>query len=385
MYYMTFSFISCLVIGRALSVESNALREYDKKVCNNEPSCHLTSQQNFPGNRRTLEGRDCMCDFECVEYGDCCKDSEFYGANTASGNSYSCSPNSQIYMLTTCPTGYPNQAVASKCSASLQPLEGPDNSVIRPATNLKRRITYGNAYCALCNNDIEDVTLWNLSAKCGEAPAGYFDSQNRISQTSENNHEFSHPVKNSKPSFQIPSFGFNPGFQVQSPFGNNLKPNNFNPGSFLRRQKRQQFNVDYNKYRKELDNILENVRYDSNTNRYVSQYNGKYFVCEFASRQPEDFDIYVRYCVPNMVSSCPQYYTDEETIRKCSSETAIVYEKASKQSYKNKYCAICNNIPEISLTGCPLAERVAGSSLFSTSDKGASPPCDTPELKKKFC
>lgn len=85
-----------------------------------------------------------------------------------------------------------------------------------------------------------------------------------------------------------------------------------------------------------------------------------------------------------MVSSCPPY-TDEETASKCSVETAIVFEKASKKAYKNKYCAKCNNVPEITLTGCPIAERVAASSLFSTSDKAGSPPCNTPELKAKFC
>ncbi|XP_065217527.1 uncharacterized protein LOC135843521 [Planococcus citri] len=383
MYYITFLLVSWLLIGKASSAEklSNVLKEYDQKICKNEPSCHLSNQQNLPKNRRTLDGRDCMCDFECVEYNDCCKDSEFYGADTRSGKSYTCSSSSQVYQITSCPPEYQNQAVVAKCLASPPPLDGPDNSIIRPVTNPKTRITYGNAYCALCNNDLNDVMLWNLSARCGEAPAGYFDSQNRIFETSENNNEVYAPPRYAKP-YSRPSFlfGLNQGNPIRFLSPTLKPPYNIN----YNRRKREQINIDFNRNRKDLDNILENVRYDSNSRRFVSQYNGKNFICEFASVLPKELELYVRKCVTDMVSTCPPY-SDPEIAKKCLEETSITYEKASKTAYKNKYCAKCNDVPEISLTGCPQGERQAASSLFSTSDKGSAPPCDTPELKKKFC
>lgn len=303
-------------------------------------------------------------------------------------------------MLTSCPAGYTNQAVLSKCLSSVNPLNGPDNSVIRPATNTKTHITYGNIYCALCNNDI-DVTIWNLSARCGEAPPGFLDPPTSIS-TPENKIEISTEAvsKISKPQIEISteknkitsttaasktskpllslSLGANPSLEI-SVGGKNFK-SKLNTDNLFNRPKRQLPGIDYNKYIKDLDNILENVRYDGNSQRFVSQYNGKSFICEFASRKPQNFDTNVRVCIPNMVSSCPPN-TDQQTVQKCLSNTAIVYEKISKQAYKNKHCAVCNNISEVNLTGCPQAERISGTELFSTSDKGATPPCSDPAIK----
>lgn len=393
MHYVTFSFIFWLAIETVLS--QSLVQIYDSKVCNNEPTCNLTiSEAELLKNRLTLERRDCMCDSACVEYGDCCADSKFYSpSSTGSGKKFSCPPNWKVYILTSCPAGYTNQAVVSKCLASLKPLEGPDNSVIRPATNINKRITYGNVYCAVCNNDF-DITLWNLSARCGEPPAGYLDSSTPISTTSKpvetSTQVLSSPKPSNPPKVEISTTSEKPRITATTrksffPFSLGGRPtskptSNSNSNSFLRLKRQQPAGIDFNKYRKDINQILENVHYDSAVQRFVSQYNGKSFVCEFSSQMPKDFESNLRICVPGMVSSCPPY-ADRETARKCSSNTAIVYEKILKTPYKNKYCARCNNVKESDLTGCPQAQRQSGSDIFNTANAGATPPCNNPEIK----
>lgn len=418
MCYVAFAFVSWLVIGTALSANVDFLKAYDEKVCNNEPSCNLINEPNLTEDRRTLWKRDCMCDSECLKYGDCCADSEFYNAVNGSRTLYTCSASSRMYMLTNCPDGYADQEIVSKCLASTQPSTG-DNFLIRPATNLNTHTTYGNAYCAICHDDAIDIVLWSLTARCGEAPAGS-DSQNRISSTSGNTNQVSTPPKNSNPpsaeSFEnnnkvstpsknsipvpstpapenidkvtsttkkpslFPSISINKQGVEISALGHTFKPS-LKP-NFFGRNKRQATGIDYNKYRNDLNNILEYVRYDNNTKRFVSQYNGKNFVCEFSTLAPKNFNqnVHARKCVPNLISSCPAN-TDKETAAKCLANTAIVYNEKKKTVYKNRECAKCNNELETELSGCTPDERATGSALFSTADKGAAPPCDKPEFK----
>lgn len=308
-------------------------------------------------------------------------------------------------MITTCPPEYTNQEVISKCLASTKPLEDDDNSVIRPVTNLKRRVTYGNAYCAQCNNDLDDIALWNATAKCGEAPSGYLNSVNTENNLPRNSYytpeenELTTPTRSiysSSPSGNknsgVPPKGIN--IRVPFPVDTNAETLYNVPikipsiGSFnlqLTRQKRDSVNIDFGKNAKDLDRILQNVRYDPYAKKFVSRFEGKDFICEFSSQMPKHFDLYVRKCVPNLISSCPPS-ASQEIVDKCQASTAIVYQKSSKKAFKNRDCAKCNGASEISLTGCPSEfQRVAASSLFSTTDKGSSPPCNTPELKAKFC
>lgn len=44
----------------------------------------------------TFDGRDCMCDFECAEYNDCCEDSLYYKTSSDTKKKYYCSPNAKV-------------------------------------------------------------------------------------------------------------------------------------------------------------------------------------------------------------------------------------------------------------------------------------------------
>lgn len=70
-------------------------------------------------------------------------------------------------MVVSCPAAYADATVKRKCDKGLQKLDEDDTVVMLPVTNKKKRVTYANAYCALCNDDT-DFELWTLGAGCGE-------------------------------------------------------------------------------------------------------------------------------------------------------------------------------------------------------------------------
>lgn len=77
-------------------------------------------------------------------------------------------------MKTRCLPEWTDASMVSKCQKSILPLED-DLSVITPLTNLVTGITYGNVYCAVCNNaftadNMNDFFTWTLATRCGELP-----------------------------------------------------------------------------------------------------------------------------------------------------------------------------------------------------------------------
>lgn len=77
-------------------------------------------------------------------------------------------------MKTRCLPEWTDTLMVTKCQKSILPLED-DLSVITPLTDLVTGVTYGNVYCAVCNNaftaaNMADFFTWSLSTRCGELP-----------------------------------------------------------------------------------------------------------------------------------------------------------------------------------------------------------------------
>lgn len=92
--------------------------------------------------------------------------------------------------------------------------------------------------------------------------------------------------------------------------------------------------------------IMENIVRDHNTwgvyhwNEKVG--NTSFYPCNLWFPIPRSAENSIRYCRPNVVSSCAPNW-NRETVRKdCESYMGVVYIK--KQAYRNAHCALCNHV-----------------------------------------
>lgn len=60
----------------------------------------------------------------------------------------------------------------------------------------------------------------------------------------------------------------------------------------------------------------------------------------------------VKPCTPNMISTCPPEYKNEEVVMKCSAYYGERKHKTSNAIYKNIHCAICNGA-DVTELECP--------------------------------
>lgn len=322
-------------------------------------------------------------------------------------------------MIQSCAPDYTNELIKQYCAKALQPLDDTDYFKIRPAINIKKRITYANLYCALCNKDT-DVQPWNLTAGCGVAPTGYINPASTVNNSPEN--KISIPNTPSKSaSSTVPStvpnksnnknvkinLHFNPGaifgnnknanagineeFTLPS-FGASTKILNKTIGSqtgifgatigrFKRQIRRENLELNFYEYSSKTDEILKTVKYNPNVQELVGKYNGKDFICRVIASISPEIKTYSRTCVPNVIDQCPN---DPEATKLCQSYTQLVYKMST--AYKNRDCAHCNGITDAELSGCPPEVREGGSSLFSVAGTG-NPDSVACKVKdsEKFC
>lgn len=380
-------------------------KDYDKKVCNNEPTCNMTTNPNLDPNRLTLHKRDCMCDFECAEYGDCCKDSQYVSAPeiSAEKKTYYCPPESNQYTVVSCASDYADADIKAKCARALLPPDEYNTAVVTPVTNLAKRTTYANAYCALCNNE-NDFELWERLLGCYEAQEG--DLTVKSAPVDNSNNQTSAAASTAKPDNSVKlnlhfdpgsvlsgnkdsNSGFNKDIKIPT-FGLSSKAINKTVGSDtglfgakISRSKRQTSQShDYRKYTSKIEEIKKLVKYDSTYQELTAQYDGKLLVCKMSSKLPDTLKSHIRVCVPNLISECVN-----DSTKVCPAYTEIVYEKKTKQAYRNKECALCNGVASTALTGCPQAVRAGASSLFTSTGKAAGDDsaCKDGSLAAKFC
>ncbi|XP_075749491.1 uncharacterized protein LOC142814528 isoform X2 [Rhipicephalus microplus] len=110
----------------------------------------------------------CSCTANCERYGDCCWDA---GASFSSPTASTCIARNvdkysrrEFYVVSGCDPEWPADDVRSSCENATQ-LKDPFYHI--PVTT-ERQLTYFNAFCALCNYDLDNTsTFWNSSGSAG--------------------------------------------------------------------------------------------------------------------------------------------------------------------------------------------------------------------------
>lgn len=110
----------------------------------------------------------CSCTANCECYGDCCWDA---GASLSSPTASTCIARNvdkysrrEFYVVSGCDPEWPADDVRSSCENATQ-LKDPFYHI--PVTT-ERQLTYFNAFCALCNYDLDNTsTFWNSSGSAG--------------------------------------------------------------------------------------------------------------------------------------------------------------------------------------------------------------------------
>ncbi|KAH6929600.1 hypothetical protein HPB50_002808 [Hyalomma asiaticum] len=110
----------------------------------------------------------CSCAKNCELYGDCCWDA---GPNLSSITPATCVARNvdhhfgrNFYVIAVCNPKWPNDGVRQSCENATESKEA---FYMIPVTTPKM-VTYLNAFCALCNYDLDDsATFWNSTGKPG--------------------------------------------------------------------------------------------------------------------------------------------------------------------------------------------------------------------------
>lgn len=127
--------------------------------------------------------RSCYCDYACwTLYGDCCADARLVNpALQTSGlrtrRDVLCKHyvyNPSTYVITSCSPDWQGPHSVSTYCHQLQ-RESIDPVGAAPATNYNTGVTYANYYCAVCNNDTENLLLWKIKVSCPFYPNALTD------------------------------------------------------------------------------------------------------------------------------------------------------------------------------------------------------------------
>ncbi|KFM61797.1 hypothetical protein X975_12060, partial [Stegodyphus mimosarum] len=88
--------------------------------------------------------------------------------------------------------------------------------------------------------------------------------------------------------------------------------------------------------------IKKHLSFDLKEDEWGLSVEGDFVSCFIRFFQPGDMAGKLEYCAPNMISTCPHNYTNEDVIGKCSNYYGERKEKNSDIYYKNVHCALCN-------------------------------------------
>ena len=186
----------------------------DQPICTRADSASVTSTSSastfinnltFIGDIHDLTGMCCLpcsCEDTCVEHGSCCMTKTALGSEPNSHTKQSrmermCIPaSSRSYfgrsgqdldiwytrysMITQCSNRSDEDDTVSKCE---QPKDhtGPETKV--PVTSLVTGETYWNYPCARCNDDFEDVVVWNATVIYQRNRLFYFTNKSEPTPT----------------------------------------------------------------------------------------------------------------------------------------------------------------------------------------------------------
>lgn len=273
-------------------------------------------------------------------------------------------------MKTTCPKNYTNNSVRQKCESSVGVLKSANKKVLTPVTNTKRNITYGNEYCAVCNNDFF-IESWNISASCSEiSPSPPPPPQPATTEKLEN-------TTTIRPTTTTTAVPVNASSSSSSSSNSSTSAINVVPPT-----------TSASSFMDESNEIVKRIQFDAKTKSLVSNYNGKSYKCNYKASISPHLKPHLRTCIHALTSKCPEKSDDLQN-ELCNSHFASVYDEF-EHAYKNAYCAACNGVNG-TLAGCTTFNLVRiknkAPDLFSTANKptGTNLPCKYHAIKEKFC
>ncbi len=249
----------------------------------------------------------CSCDTSCLIYGDCCPDfhmfcQDIYQQAKVLTGSYPRVKSDCIALSTWRPIlgqfdqlSISNVLMVQTCSTTGDSCYIYDQDVLNtfvPATDRKTGIHYRNVLCAHCNG-ITDLILWKAKLQCSDLiDAKYL------------------PL-NVDPLFDIG------------------------------------VNSDHNKSDDSLKHYLEsNTRNGTISSADMLIKVRELLACNFTFKPPKIYPF--RPCCDNVISNCKPSCENTELVKKCEGPTQT-YSTGGYGliTYKNLYCAMCNDIPEM--------------------------------------
>ncbi|MPC61427.1 hypothetical protein E2C01_055499 [Portunus trituberculatus] len=160
--------------GRCVSVQGEPTLTARESLC---PFYHSCSMPDY------LHSRGCSCKATCRQYGDCCRDSQYYdeAEQTKNANQYVCPSDLyngvNVHMKGKCLKEWGNTDVEASC---LKGNAQTGDFKLFPVTSTTTAITYVNHYCALCNGeDTASLRMWLAKVECSTiSNADFINSYN---------------------------------------------------------------------------------------------------------------------------------------------------------------------------------------------------------------
>ncbi|CAN8003024.1 unnamed protein product [Ixodes hexagonus] len=115
----------------------------------------------------------CRCDDECVQFGDCCRDAPVLTTSATQRQEWQCSEvaangtKTAIWTRAACKPDWSGpDSIRKKCEDADNKDADPQTMV--PVTSPSTGVSYWNAFCAACNDDMDGAIRWTVSLDCSE-------------------------------------------------------------------------------------------------------------------------------------------------------------------------------------------------------------------------
>ncbi len=244
----------------------------------------------------------CMCDDKCYQYHDCCVDApNIKLQNKSDIFSLSCVKilDDFYYMNRTCRNNFPaTNSILCQSSSNYTKLVSQGRLLRKlPVTIPSSGITYGNIYCARCNNvPDEKIQYWNMSVTCQLQPRNGTGNSTRVLRgtltfSNQTNYTFVDDANS--------------------------------------RVRKFVYNKTFNTFTVRIRNATRNCT-----------------LLSHSPKLPSGLKQHVRRCVPSNVTRCNRIWSGN---KKCSEYQSVVSD-TSGITYRNRYCAQCSGASNVNLT-----------------------------------
>lgn len=162
-YAIFFLFISSVSAEISSNVSANnteLIQKYKQEICQLKDTCDVIKE--IPSTLQDLRTRNCMCDDKCPYYKDCCRDTNRTEVDI--GVQFLCTKtpfDGGVYMVQSCPNEWNVTSIKENCLAENPITLSYDILLKLPVTSTSNGITYGNVFCAICNEETK-YDFWNV-------------------------------------------------------------------------------------------------------------------------------------------------------------------------------------------------------------------------------